>query len=318
VWDYYFETGDKAFLKQAWKWIERNLRGAEKLRDARGLFSAPYWNLFDWSGIDDQHETVLHNSLLLIGAIDAAAKCAGALGKAPELKWLRQWRRQLARAANALWDQDRQTYHDAVRDDGTLSPVSSQHTSFLALLYDVAPPAYRAAALANTLAPPPEMVRIGSPFAIHYAYEALEKMEQSGELLRSIREKYLPMLRLGSTTVWETFEGRKGLPPGVPTRSHCHAWSAGPVYFLNRVVLGIRAVRVGAAAFEISPWVAEHDWARGATATVRGAVEVSWRKADGILTINATAPAGVRLRLRPNASHAGLRIVFNGRALRHR
>ncbi len=47
-----------------------------------GLFSGPFWNMFDWSGIDDQHETVLHNSMLMVGAIDAAQKMAGVLGDA--------------------------------------------------------------------------------------------------------------------------------------------------------------------------------------------------------------------------------------------
>jgi hypothetical protein len=89
------------------------------------------------------------------------------------------------------------------------------------------------------------------------------------------------MLEAGATTVWETFPGSTCSPAGFPTRSHCHGWSAGPLYFLNRIVLGIRQQGVGGKAFVISPWFAGLTHARGAMATPHGPLRVAWRIADG-------------------------------------
>jgi len=72
VWDYYWYTGDKKLVKQMFKPVIKNLKGAESYINEDGLFSAPLWNLFDWADIDHDHKTVLHNSMFMIGAIDVA------------------------------------------------------------------------------------------------------------------------------------------------------------------------------------------------------------------------------------------------------
>ncbi len=64
VWDYYQYSGNRDFLQEMWPAVLRNLQGAQGLLDGQGLFSGQFWNMFDWSGIDDRHATVLHNSML--------------------------------------------------------------------------------------------------------------------------------------------------------------------------------------------------------------------------------------------------------------
>ena len=310
VWDYYFFTGDIDFLREIWPAAVRNLEGAEHLLDEHGLFSGPFWNMFDWSGIDDQHETVLHNSLLLVGALDAARRCAGVLGDEQRTAWLINFRSRLSASLNRLWDADKQAYPDSIHADGSLSPSSSQHTSFLALRYDVIGPENAPHALANLLSPPEGMVRVGSPFAMMYFYEALEKAGQPDAILRSIYECYLPMLAAGATTVWEVFPTSADRPGGFPTRSHTHAWSSAPLYFLSRIVLGIRQVETAGKAYEVSPYLGDLEWAAGSVATARGPLKVEWRKEDGRLTVKISAPEGVRVKFVENESHAGLEVVL--------
>ncbi len=75
IWDNYAFTGDRAFLDEMWPAVIGNIEGAAGLLDpGSGLFRGAFWNMFDWSGIDDVHEIVLHNSLLLVGALDASAR----------------------------------------------------------------------------------------------------------------------------------------------------------------------------------------------------------------------------------------------------
>ncbi len=309
VWDYYAYSGDRAFLEEAWPWVIRNLEGAEAHLDPEwGLFSGPYWNMFDWSGIDDEHEIVLHNSMLLVGAINAALSCASIVGTPDQETWLTQFRRKLCTAINKLWDDEAQAYPDSIHADGGLSPSTSQHTSFLALLYDIIEPAHADAALENVRHPPEDMVRVGSPFAIMYYYEALEKAGKPDAILDSIYEAYVPMLEAGATTVWEVFPSSSVHPEGFPTRSHCHAWSSAPVLFLNRIILGIYPTAPGSRAFEISPRMYDLDWARGSVATPHGPLAVSWRRTGNTLQIEIQAPQGVDVEVVPNETLEALEL----------
>lgn len=315
VWENYFYSGDKAFLKKTWPKVKKNLKNAEKLTGPNGLFSGPFWNMFDWSGIDDCHRDVLHNSMFVVGAIDAALKCAKVLGDSKTAVWLRAYRKRMVKSINATWDEKKQAYPDSIHDDGTVSESTCMHTSFLALLYDVLEKENVDAALGNMTRPPKGMVTVGSPFAILYLYEALDKAGEYDALIKSIYDNYLPMLRVGATTVWEVFEGGTGAPPGFPTRSHCHAWSSAPIHFLNAIALGLRQTGVGGTAYEVSPRVKQLAWAEGANAGMQGPVKVRWEKQGKRLRIEAEAPAGVKLTYVPNETHTGLAVTFNGRKM---
>jgi alpha-L-rhamnosidase len=309
VWDYYFYTADTGFLKTAWSWVISNLKGAESLCTDQGLFSGAFWNMFDWAGIDDGHRTVLHNSMLLVGAIEAALKCVAVLEDETQALWLGAFRDRLHFSLNRFWDPARQSYPDSLLEDGKPSPSTSQHTSFLALLYDICAPSQRPAALANVLHPPEEMVRVGSPFAIMYLYELLEKEGLPEAILQSIYDSYLPMLEAGATTVWEVFPSSGARPGGFPTRSHCHAWSAAPLYFLPRIILGLRQVEPGGAAFEVSPRLGELTWAEATVATAQGPLHLAWHKEGETLHLTIDAPPGVEVKFIENETLKGLRII---------
>jgi len=70
---------DKKWLGKLWPAVLENINNAAGMRDERGLFTSSYWNMFDWASIDQKHKTVLHNSLFLVGAVQAAIKCAKVL-----------------------------------------------------------------------------------------------------------------------------------------------------------------------------------------------------------------------------------------------
>lgn len=310
VWEHYFHTGDLAFLEKIWPAAMKNLRGAFGLLDRHGLFSGTFWNLFEWAPIDDAHPTVIHNNLLLVAATRAAEKCAAALGDIEALAWLQPRREALTKAVNAWWDADKQSFPDAVLEDGTPSPKACQHNSSLAILAGVLPPGRIPFARANLLDPPSGMTRIGSPFAAQFLYEALETLDEPQVVIASIRESYLPMVQAGATTVWETFPGSTCSPPGFPTRSHCHGWSCGPLQFLNRTVLGIRQTAPGGTTFEISPWIEGLEHASGAMATPKGPLHVNWRVDESEVHVNVRAPAPLEITFKPNASFGERSPVF--------
>jgi hypothetical protein len=118
------------------------------------------------------------------------------------------------------------------------------------------------------------------------------------------------MLDLNATTVWETFANSPGRLQDFPTRSHCHAWSSSPIHFLNRIVLGIVPVSAGGTRFSISPRPSGLDWARGASASIHGPVEVSWHKEGETIEIEAKAPKSVELEFVDNESLQGFKVNY--------
>lgn len=313
TWDYYWHTGDREFLREIFPSVIRNLKGAEGYVTKDGLFSGPFWNMFDWTPIDQGQKTVLHNTLFMIGAIRAARQAAGVIGESQYNNWLDQLQERLTQGVNRLWDPVRGAYPDAIRDDGSISPSTSQHTSFLAVLYDVIRPDQLDAAKRNLLEPPEKMVRIGSPFAVLYLYETLEKLGLQDEIVKQVYENYLPMLEAGATTVWESFPTGTTGSGGFPTRSHCHAWSSAPVLFLNRIILGILPAAPAAEEVVISPRLSGLSWARGTTATVKGPIRVSWVLRDQAVRIECQAPPSIRIRFESNPSLKNKTVLFNGR-----
>ena len=293
----------------------QNLKGVEKYVDQRDLFTGPFWNFFDWVNIDQAHQTVLHNSFFVVGAIDAALKEADVLHDTTHVAWLKSLRARLVGGINRLWDDAKQAYPDSIHGDGTVSSSICQHTSFLSLLYDVVPKEHALAAINNVTNPPPKMVKVGSPFAALYLYEACEKLGLDDVILREIYQQYLPMVEAGATTVWESFPTGTTGGGGFPTRSHTHAWSSAPSRFLNRIVLGVKDTAPAAATVQISPRLNGLTWAHGTTATASGTVQVDWKFQDNTLTVTYYAPTDVKATFVEHDKHKGLKVVVNGKEM---
>ncbi len=313
IWENYQYTGDKAFLEWCYPRVLQNLRWAEQHQDARGLFSVPFWNFLDWSGIDDSHPTVTHNHMLLVGALQAAQEMAGVLGKADDVPWMQAYEKRMIETINALWDEARGAYPDSIHENGKPSSKFSIHNAVFALHFGIAPESRRDALLQKVLDPPEWMTRIGSPFASTFLFEMLERTGHQEHMVDTIRICYQPMVDAGATTVWESYPTGTTGSGGFPTRSHCHAWAASPVHFLNRVVLGLVPDAPGCTSFSVSPHLSGLEYARGASGSPQGAVEASWKREGNIVHIEAKAPQGISLHYAPNKSLDGLTVFFNGK-----
>jgi len=308
VWEYFWYTKDQGFVREIWPDVVRNLKGAQAYINSVGLFSADFWNLFDWAGIDQDHETVLHTSMFMVGAVDAAIKCGKVIDT--DVVWLKELRASLENSINKFWKADKGSYPDSIHTNGEISDSTSQHTSFLSLLYDIADGEHKDVLLGNMIDPPAEMVKVGSPFAMFFMYEALEKLNRQDMILKSIYDNYMPMVKAGATTVWESFASGTLAHGGFPTRSHCHAWSSAPVYFLNRIILGITQTSAGCESFEVSPHVTWLDWAKGTFATPHGPVEVSWQKNKKDLFVEIYKPNCIQITFKPNDTHKSLNVKY--------
>ncbi len=100
------------------------------------------------------------------------------------------------------------------------------------------------------------------------------------------------MIDEGASTFWEMWS----LSKGRLTRSHCHGWSAAPVFFLSSTVLGVRPVKPGYAEIEFHPRPGDLAFMRGRIPTPHGVVEVSGRRKGKRWLPSLRLPPGVQLR----------------------
>ena len=93
-------------------------------------------------------------------------------------------------------------------------------------------------------------------------------------------------LEQGSTTLWESWEGRKGLSKNHPM------WGGG-LTWIYRYLGGLKAVEPGFRSFEIAPLVPKGlDHLRYSLNTVYGKIEVAWRVENGEFALDCAVPAG--------------------------
>jgi len=299
VWDYYDYTGDTKALRGFWQAVRQNLRGAVVQLDERGLFAAPWWNLFEWADVDNNHRAVLYNTQFFLGAVQAARKMEAVLDDIEERGWLATLEARLRHGIESMWDAERGLYAESLDGEGTPSRRFSIHPQFLAVLYGAAE-AQRAELLIDKIARPSKrLAGLASAFALQFYGEALDRAGQRGRILELLREYFDPMTAIG-TTLWEALPGSRTSPPGFPTRSHCHGWSSCALDFLPLVVLGLRSAAPGSRRFTVSPEPHGLTRARGCRATPYGPVTVAWRVEGQTMTVEIAHPPECVVEFLPN------------------
>ncbi|MCL5103612.1 MAG: glycoside hydrolase family 78 protein [Armatimonadetes bacterium] len=291
--EYYQFTADRAFLEEIYPAVQlQNSNILSGFMNSKGLFEIDAWNMLDWAPMDTPDSGVVtHQNTWLVEALRRSAKMADLLGKHDDASTYRQQADALKTAINThLWDEGRQGYLDCIHKDGTPSPTFSQQTQTVAYLCDIVPDGRRDLFEKYLTQVPDGWVKVGSPFMMAFTIEALARTGNTQAILDLIRENWGRMIEYGATTCWETFE--KALSERWPTRSHCHAWSAVPAYALPTYVLGVRPIDAGFKRFEISPCLADLDFARGYVPTPYGQIDIHARKDDGAVVIKFSVPPG--------------------------
>ncbi|THF79186.1 alpha-L-rhamnosidase [Cohnella fermenti] len=275
-------TADTTFAKEIWPKVRFTLEHYLDRLDDRGLLFIRGWNLLDWAPIDQpRNGVVTHQNAILARTLKAAAKLAEAAGEASQGIRFEEASERLAAAINEhLWCEERQAYIDCLHAEGRRSDTISIQTQIIAFLNGIAE-GDRKSRIANYLAQvPDDFVQIGSPFMAFFYYEALEELGRFDLMLDDMRENFGQMIEHEATTCWEMYPDYADNRPNpkMLTRSHCHAWSAAPGYFLGACVLGVRKASVGWRKVRVAPQPANLKWARGAVPLPDGGrIDVAWR-----------------------------------------
>jgi len=282
--EYYRYTGDEEFLREVYPFVAQQMRNiAEKFIRPDGLFEIEAWNMLDWAPMDTPRKGIVtHQNAMLVEAYRRAATMALWLGKAEDAKEFESLAQKVEDAINEhLWDEQKQAFVDAIHADGRRSNVFSVQTQTMVYLCDAVTDERRPIIRRYLYDKPEGFVWFGSPFALFFLLEAYAKDGEFQRILDIVRREWGAMIDYGATTAWETLTPR--------TRSHCHAWSAAPAYFLSTYVLGVRPKGVardtghGTRTMEyfIAPKPCDLKWAKGRFPVPSGARDTGHRTREG-------------------------------------
>ncbi|HCG77517.1 MAG: hypothetical protein CO162_03310 [bacterium (Candidatus Ratteibacteria) CG_4_9_14_3_um_filter_41_21] len=296
LYEYYLFTGDEKFLKEIYPSLRKTCLKIRDLTNKRGLFSIKAWNMIDWAPMDTPEEgEITHNNALAVRSLFTSAKIARILKKKEDFQKFTQLAESIKRAINSYcWNEDKKAYIDCLHKDGSQSKVISQQTNTIIYLCNCAPKERIPHILPLIENAPEGVVSVGSPFFMFFTLEALAKLGKIKEALSIIQEKWGFMLDKGATTFWEIFPG---FTQFWWTRSHCHAWSAGPTYFLSTKILGIFPLEPGFKKVLIQPFPANLTFCSGKFPTPKGEIDISWENLSNSFNLYLKIPKGIKTKI---------------------
>ena len=305
--DHLAYTGDAATIAEIFPAIERAIAWFERHLSPAGLVAdMPYWHFMDWASVGRTGEPLTLNAQYA-GALAVAADLAETIDCAGPARRLRARAFEVCDALNARhWDEERGVFVDGVDPrTGRQDRRVSQHGAAAMALWGQAPAPRLARALSYISDPkrlvftpgPPitnhavefdqeHDVVLANTFYAHFVYSALAEHGLFARALDLMCDKLGPMIRKGSSTLWESLE---------PTASLCHGFSASPTWQLTTRMLGVRPTAPGFARARFSPNLANLDWARGAVPTRHGPIGVDLKKDGDRMIAEVQAPHGVMI-----------------------
>jgi hypothetical protein len=299
--DHFRFHGDLEFAREMLPSMEKQAEFVEQGRNSEGLFALDenVWHFLDWNGCEDDHKsstsrTYASENALAVASFQATAEIAAVLGQPAKAKRWSSLALQLSRMTRRhFWNQEASAFSET-RSDGRMSQTITASTQVCALIANLFPARLARAASRKVIAPPSSWLPTGTPWMWALGARFALEIGDASPVLGTMRHLWGGMLDRGATTAWEMFEGRHR--PGLPTRSWCHAWSAGPAWLLPAYILGARPAEPGWARALVQPLTGDLQWAEGSIPTPRGVLHIHWEKSrSGKLNIVTELPDGVEL-----------------------
>ena len=258
MWEYYFHTGDAAFVRSVYPQMLSTMAFVEGRLDEDGLYAKRRgdWVFIDWSKFDEDSGPMCAEQMLLCRAYDCMAKCAALVGDADGEKKYASLAAALCEKINALyWDEEKGGFID---DYKTGNRNVTRHANIFALLYELTSEERREKIIAHVIKNG-EIRPITTPYFEFFELDAMCKIGEFGYMTDMLHSYWGGMLAKGATTIWEEYFPDRtrvenyamyGKPYG---KSLCHAWGASPIYLLGRYALGVRPTSPAYATYEVKP-----------------------------------------------------------------
>lgn len=293
LWEYYFSSGDEAFVRLCWPRVRALYCFVQDRLDTDGLMveRPGDWIFIDWSPMD-KDGPLCAEQILLWQTARCMAKLAALCGEDGE-GFLRQSEALRTVIDQRYWDEEKHAYIDSYTSG---KRNVTRHANIFAILYDFADDERKAQLMAHVLKNP-AITQITTPY---FKFFELCACCQMGDLVSSqqlLRSYWGGMLKDGATSIWEQYD------PEVSGAEHysmygekfgcslCHAWGSGPIYLLGRYCLGVSATDVGYRRFRVEPHAGLYKELHGVVPLPEGSVRVDYK--NGELCVLASRPGGV-------------------------
>ncbi|MBU3666521.1 MAG: hypothetical protein FGM15_11695 [Chthoniobacterales bacterium] len=298
---HYEMGGNVAFLREMLPALARQADFVLRSTNDEGLFEmhGNVWHFLDWNGQADdchsvRHAVYCHENCLALAAFQDTAWLAREAGDFKLAARMKSAAGKLRAAIMRRFKLRRQDAFGETRANGITSALVTASTQICALRAGL--PENPAEVSRRVLSPPEDWVPTGTPWM--WSLGALQACAHGAtpQVCRGIAEHWGRMLDQGATAAWEMFEGRHR--PGLPTRSWCHGWSAGPAWILPAYALGVRPAAPGWEKVIIAPQPGNLLWAEGVVPMPRGDLHVRWDLKDGRPHVRFKAPRGTTVDVR--------------------
>lgn len=268
IWQYYYNTGDKATLAYAYPVVINYLKLWSMKDDGLPEHRKGYANWVDW-GIDADPTPT--NVVLYYMALKAARNMAETLGEDGDLAWYDQ------RIKSIEENFDRK-YWQGNRYGSKDKPIEERVTA-LAVLSGLAKEEHYDLLVDSVLLP----VQKSSPHMEWIAEAAIMETGQYDKGLWRMQQRYQEQVDMEwLTTLYEKYQPKlRG--------TYNHAWNA-PNYVLSRYIAGIYATDVAWASFDVKPNLAHLTSVKQIVPSVKGDMKLEVIKSESSYVVNLSSP----------------------------
>jgi alpha-L-rhamnosidase len=280
IYDNYMYTGDTNFIRQIYPRMKTlmdfSLGRANRDGFVEGLPGD--WVFIDWAPIEKTGE-VSFEQLLLSRSLEVMSQCAEL---AKDMESVNKYGKLSAdlkqKIIDTYWSPGRNAFLHT-RINGVLSQNVTRYTNMFAILFDYVGEDKKQLIKENVILND-TILKITTPYMKFYELAALCEINEKEKVLQFVRDYWGGMLKLGATTIWETYDPtRKGdehyAMYGHPFgKSLCHAWGANPVYLFGKYLLGVKPLTPGYKTYLVEPSLAGLQWIKGRVPTPHGNIEV--------------------------------------------
>ncbi len=294
IWQYYYNTGDKATLENAYPAVLNYLKLWGLQENGLPKHRKGYANWVDW-GIDT--DPVATNVVLYYMALKSAKKMAIALGKTKDVAWYDT-------RINSIKKNFDKEYWQGNRY-GSKKKKIEERVSALAIISGLAKKEHYTILVDSVLVP----VKKSSPHMEWIAEEAIMLTGQYDKGLERMKQRYQQQVdRKWLTTLYEKYQPKlRG--------TYNHAWNA-PNYVLSRYIAGIKATAIAWSNYEVKPNLAHMTSVKQIVPSVKGDITVEVNKTENNYNLNLISPENTTATIYiPKAGKKIAKVEVNGKSI---
>ncbi|WP_147676471.1 alpha-L-rhamnosidase-related protein [Algibacter pacificus] len=268
IWQYYYNTGDKATLENAYPAVLNYLKLWSMQPNGLPKHRKGYANWVDW-GIDT--DPTATNVVLYYMALNSAKKMAIVLDEKKDIAWY-------DKRINSIKNNFEKEYWQGNRY-GSKNKLIEERVSALAILSGLAKEEHHTILVDSVLVP----VKKSSPHMEWLAEEAIMITGQYDKGLQRMKDRYQEQVdRKWLTTLYEKYQPKlRG--------TYNHAWNA-PNYVLSKYIAGVKATDIAWSTYEVKPNLAHMTSVKQVVPSIKGDITVEVNKTANNYQLNLSSP----------------------------